>query len=339
MRILLIGFGVVARSFAEIITEEAPKLDSEYGLRPRVVGIADSKGAAVLPEGIDLRKALEAKARDGSLASLGPRIYFDGMRALELIREAECEVVVEATPTELSKGEPGLTHVKAAIHEGRHVVCVNKGPLAVAMPALLELASHNGVALKFSGTVGGGTPVLDFAKKCLMGSTIRSISGILNGTTNYILTRMAAEGVSMKDALSEAQRLGYAEADPTYDISGLDTACKLVITSNYVLGTQISIRDVSVRGITEVTSEEIERAKAKGSVVKLLGCVDAEGARVAPAEIPATHPLNVSGTFNAISFDTHPAGQITLVGKGAGGKETASAVLRDIIEIRRMFTR
>ncbi len=329
---------MVAQSFADIITEEAKKLERDYGLRPKIVGVVDSKGAAAAPEGLDVSKALQAKRSKGTLEQLGQGIYSEGRNALDVIREVECEVVVESTPTELSKGEPGLSHVRAAIREGRHVVCVNKGPLAVAMPALMELAHHNKVMFKFSGTVGGGTPVLDFAKKCLEGSKIKTISGILNGTSNYILSRMAAEGVAMKDALAEAQKLGYAEADPTYDVGGFDTACKLVITSNYVLGTQLSIKDVDTRGIADVSVADIERARAKDRVVKLIGKVDKD-ATVSPQEITTTHPLNVSGTFNAISFDTYPAGEITLVGKGAGGKETASAVLRDLIEIRRTFAR
>jgi homoserine dehydrogenase len=338
MRLLLVGFGVVGQSFAQIIDEDAKKLERDFGLKPRVVGIVDHLGAAIAPEGLDVRKALASKKRGHTLDDLGREQYYRGRQALEVIRETECEVVIESTPTELTKGEPGLSHLRTALKEKRHVVCVNKGPLAIAMPALMELAHHNGVMLKFSGTVGGGTPVLDFAKKCLEGSKIRSISGILNGTSNYILSRMAAEGVPMKDALAEAQRLGYAEADPTYDIGGFDTACKLVITSNYVLGTTLSIKDVKINGITDVTPKEIEHAKAKGSTVKLIGRVE-KGAKVSPQEIPLTHPLNVSGTFNAISFDTDPAGEITLVGKGAGGRETASSVLRDLIEIRRTFTR
>jgi len=245
---------------------------------------------------------------------------------------------VESTPTELQRGEPGLSHVKAALMERRHVICTNKGPLAIAMPALMELANHNQVLLKFSGTVGGGTPVLDFAKKCLEGSKIRSISGILNGTSNFILSKMTSDGVTMQSALAEAQKLGYAEADPTYDVGGLDTACKLVITSNYVLGTSLSIKDLRIKGITEVSLKDIDAAKAKGNVIKLIGRVEKE-ASVQPQEIPATHPLNVSGTFNAISFDTYPGGEMTLVGKGAGGMETASSVLRDLIEIRRAFAR
>jgi len=222
--------------------------------------------------------------------------------------------------------------------ERRHVICTNKGPLAMAMPALIELANHNRVMFKFSGTVGGGTPVLDFAKKCLDGSHIRSISGILNGTTNFILSKMAAEGAQMSDALAEAQRLGYAEADPTYDVGGFDTACKLVITSNYVLGTSFLMKDVSIKGISELTSKDIDKAKSRGNTIKLIGRME-KSPSVAPEEISAVHPLNVSGTFNAISFDTYPAGEITLVGKGAGGKETASSVIRDLIEIRRTFAR
>lgn len=337
MRILLVGFGVVARSFAEILENDGAKLARDYGLRPKIVGIVDSKGAAISEDGIELSKALRNKKEDGDLEGLG-EIYHEGFTGLDAIKEAECEVVIESTPTELTRGEPGLSHLRAALMEGRHAICTNKGPLALAMPALIELANHNRVMLKFSGTVGGGTPVLDFAKKCLEGSKITSIRGILNGTSNYILTRMTSDGVEMKSALDEAQKLGYAEADPTYDIGGFDTACKLVITSNYVLGTSLSINDVKITGITGVTQEAIGAARARGNVMKLIGSV-AKSARVSTDEIPMTHPLNVSGTFNAISFDTHPSGEITLVGKGAGGPETASSVLRDLIEIRKTFAR
>lgn len=337
MRVVLLGFGVVARSFAEVVMSEGPKLAKEYGLKPKVVGIVDTHGAALDKDGLDLRKALASKKDSGTLAGLGD-CYHEGMDGVQAVREMECEVVVETTPTELKKGEPGLKHVKTAMIKGRHVVCTNKGPLAIAMPALIELAHHNDVIFKFSGTVGGGTPVLDFAKKCLEGSEIRSIRGILNGTSNYILTRMSTEGASMEAALADAQRLGYAEADPTYDIEGLDTACKLVITSNYVLGTALSIKDVDIRGITRVSSADIAEAAANGETVKLIGSVGSK-AKVSPERIGSTHPLNVSGTFNAICFDTFPSGEVTLVGKGAGGPETATSVVRDLIEIRRSFAR
>ena len=338
MRVLVIGFGVVGKSFVELIDSESEKLARDYGVRPKLVGVVDSKGAAMDPGGIDPKDALASKKGSGSLEGLGPSVYRKGASGLDAIREVECEVVIEATPTELEKGEPGLSHVRTAMKERRHVICTNKGPLAIAMPALIELAHHNRIVFKFSGTVGGGTPVLDFAKKCLDGSQIRSLGGILNGTSNYILSKMAAEGAQMREALAEAQRLGYAEADPTYDIGGFDTACKLVITSNYVLGTGFSIKDVAVKGIEEITAGDVGNAQSRGNVIKLIGRMD-KSPRVSAEEIPVTHPLNVSGTFNAISFDTYPAGEITLVGKGAGGKETASSIIRDMIEIRRTFAR
>lgn len=338
MRLLLLGFGVVGQSLVELLDQEAKKLEKDFGLRPKIVGIVDSHGTALAREGIDVKKALASKKGYSSLSGLGPVVYHEGKSGVEAIREAECEVVIEATPTDLKTGEPGLSHVREAMRHHRHVISTNKGPLALAMPALIELAHHNSVVFKFSGTVGGGTPVLDFAKKCLEGSRIRSISGILNGTSNYILSKMASDSITLKDALAEAQRLGYAEADPTYDIGGFDAACKLVITANYVLGTNISIKDVAITGIAEVSNEDVTAAKERGNILKLIARMD-KRARVSPEEISVAHPLNVSGTFNAITFDTHPAGEITLVGKGAGGKETASAVLRDLIEIRRAFAR
>ena len=338
MRVLLIGFGVVGRSFVELIGSESKKLAHDYGVRPKIVGIVDSKGAALSQDGIEPAVALASKKESGSLDGLGPHVYRSGMKGLEAIKQTDCEVVIEATPTELKKGEPGLTHVRTAMKERRHVICTNKGPLAIAMPALIELANHNKVMFKFSGTVGGGTPVLDFAKKCLDGNQIRSISGILNGTSNYILTKMTSEGAQMNDVLAEAQRLGYAEADPTYDIGGFDTACKLVIVSNYVLGTGFALKDVAIKGITDVSTKDIEQAKSRGKTIKLVGRME-KSPKVSPEEISIAHPLNVSDTFNAISFDTYPAGEITLVGKGAGGKETASAIIRDLIEIRRTFSR
>ena len=334
----MVGFGVVGQSFAELIMNEAKKLDHEYGLRPRIVGVVDKHGAVMAPDGIDIPKLLESKRLTGTLQGDGDWEYHEKASALDLIREVECEVMIETTPTELTRGEPGLSHVKAALSAGRNVICTNKGPLAIAMPALMELAHHNDVMFKFSGTVGGGTPVLDFAKKCLEGSRIKSICAILNGTSNFILSKMASEKKPMKEALAEAQKLGYAEADPTYDVGGFDTACKLVITSNYVLGTSLSIKDVAITGITGVTPEDINKAASRGNVIKLIGRVGS-GAKVSPEEISMTHPLNVSGTFNAILFETDSAGDMTLVGKGAGGKETASSVLRDLIEIRRTFAR
>ena len=169
----------------------------------------------------------------------------------------EAEVLIEATPTNFKTGEPGFSHMKAAFESRKHVVTCNKGPLAMAYYALHELARHNGVQLRFSGAVGGGTPVLDFGKTCSMGDELVGMRGILNGTCNYILTKMEEEGLPFDEALEGAQKAGYAETDPSLDIDGYDSAVKLVITANHLLLSKAGIRDVKVRGIRGISSQEV----------------------------------------------------------------------------------
>ena len=218
--------------------------------------------------------------------------------------------------------------------KGLSVVTTNKGPLAVAMPALLELAKYEGVQLRFSGTVGGGTPMLDFAKQCLKGDKLESLEGILNGTTNYVLTKMHDTGIPMEQALNEAKKAGFAEADPTYDMSGLDTATKLVIISNWVMGKRVSVRDVDIEGILKLSVSDIQDAKRHGKAIKLVAHSNEGEMWVRPKLVSQDSPLCVKGTLNAMVFTTETAGEITLVGPGAGGNETAAAVLRDLIEIK-----
>ena len=337
MRIMLVGFGVVGSNLAKIFIDQREKLRRGHGISPKVISVVNSKGALVDPEGIDLETALKARESAGGLGSL-KEIWNEGAKPPEVLDMIECDVMVEAAPTDLMSGQPGLDHIRAAMKNEVHVVTTNKGPLAIAMPALLELAEHNDVMLKFSGTVGGGTPMLDFAKKCLEGVEILSVRGILNGTTNYILSKMDAEAVPLDSALAEARELGYAEADPTYDIDGLDAAGKLVIIANWVMGRCLSIHDIKIEGIRKVDQDRMKEAKEQGKTIKLVAKCDSE-AEVAPMAIERMHPLNVSHTFNAVTFDTDLAGEITLVGRGAGGPETASAALRDLIAIRRFYSR
>jgi homoserine dehydrogenase len=241
--------------------------------------------------------------------------------------------VVEATPTNVRNGEPGLSHIKTAFKTGKHVVTTNKGPLALAFPALKELADYNRVYLRFSGTVGGGTPVLELAKKCLAGDKIVSIRGILNGTTNYILTEMSEKRISFGQALENAKNLGYAETDPSMDVDGIDPACKVVIMANWIMNKKLTLKDVKVKGIRDINLEELERAVERGKMMKLIGSIDKDS-RVSPMEIPIHDPLCVSGVLNAVTFVSEFAGEETIVGRGAGGPETASAVLRDLLDIR-----
>ncbi|MEM2099335.1 MAG: homoserine dehydrogenase [Candidatus Bathyarchaeia archaeon] len=332
MRIILVGYGVVGQSLTNILLRRRLETIRDYGFNPKVVAIVDRGGAAVNSKGLDLEKMLALKKQKGTVAA-DAEYGRPQISPLEIIESVEAEVLVEATSTNVKNGEPGLSHIKTAFKTGKHVVTTNKGPLALALPALTELADYNGVYLRFSGTVGGGTPVLEMAKKCLLGDKIVAIRGILNGTTNYILTEMAEKQVTFQEALSDAQKLGYAETDPSMDVDGLDAACKVVIMANWIMNKKYTLRDVNIQGIRNVTLQELETAAARGNTIKLIGSVDGTPS-VAPTEISKRDPLCVSGVLNAVTFVSEFAGEETIIGRGAGGMETASAILRDLLDIK-----
>ncbi len=326
------GWGVVGQSFAQIITQRKKELAKKYGFRPRIVAIVDKKGAAINPKGLDLEEMLTLKKDKGTVATSSQYGRPD-MTALEAIETVEAETIVEVTPTNIETAEPGLSYIKAAFRTGKHVVTTNKGPLALALPALTELADYNNVCLRFSGTVGAGTPILEFAKNCLQGDKIVSVRGILNGTTNYILTEMDEKHITFDEALKAAQKLGYAEADPTMDVDGYDAAAKLVIMANWIMNKKVTIDDLKIRGIRDVSAQDIADAAEKDCTIKLIGSIE-ESLKVEPTQISKHDPLAVDGALNAVTFVSESAGEQTIIGLGAGGVETASAVLRDLLDIK-----
>jgi homoserine dehydrogenase len=332
MRIILIGYGVVGQSLTNILLRRRSETVKDYGFNPKVVAIVDRGGAAINLKGLNLEKILALKKQKGTLAA-DHEFGHPKMSPLDVIESVEAEVIVEITPTNVKNGEPGLSHIKTAFKTGKHVVTTNKGPLALALPALTELADYNKVYLRFSGTVGGGTPVLELAKKCLLGDKIVAIRGILNGTTNYILTEMEEKRITFQQALEKAQKLGYAETDPSMDVDGIDPACKVVIMANWIMNKKFTLKDVDVHGIRGVTLQALEKAAKRGNTIKLVGSVD-DSPKVAPTEISKHDPLCVSGVLNAVTFVSDFAGEETIIGRGAGGMETASAVLRDLLDIK-----
>jgi homoserine dehydrogenase len=333
MRIILVGYGVVGKGVTTILARRHVEKMTGYGFNPKIVAIADIDGAVINPRGFSPEK-LEAIKQRGYPISADPDFGHPGISALDVIESVEAEVVVEVTPVNIKNGEPALSHITKAFRTGKHVVTTNKGPLALAMPALTELAEYNNVLLRFSGTVGGGTPMLEFAKRCLAGDRILAIKGILNGTTNYILTEMGQNHVTFQEALASAQKLGYAEREPSMDIDGFDTACKVVILANWILGKKITLKDVDRTGIRDVKLQMLEDAAKRNNTLKLIGSIDDKQVSVKPMEIERTNPLCVSGVLNAVTFSTEYAAEQTLIGRGAGGIETASAVLRDLLDIR-----
>ena len=335
MRIILCGFGVVGQSFAKLLESRSEDLYARYGLKPRIVGVFDRKGSANDPSGLDTSKLIDVKKKYGSVNRYSGA--FDNTSGTQNINNLEAEVLIEATESNYKDAEPGMTHIIDAMKRGMHVISVNKGPLALAFPSLMELADYNRVLFRFSGTVGGGTPILDFAKNSLRGERIVSFDGILNGTTNYILTNMA-DGMSFNNALSDAKQKGYVEADESLDLDGLDAAAKLVILANWIMGMKVTMPDIKRTGIRNVDSDEIKHATEKNCAIKLIASCNKE-LIVAPKAIAADDPLCVSGTLNAISFTSEQSGTQTIIGRGAGGIETASSILRDLIDIRNESTK
>jgi len=337
-RIGLIGFGNVGQGFVRILARKEAVLRERYGLRFKVVGIADPiKGSAYDPEGLDLREIVSLLDRDGNIKAFSGRKDID---SLFLCRSPDVDVIAEATPTNIETGEPGLTHIREALRNGKHVITTNKGPIALAYRELRRLAEERGVFLRFEGVVLSGTPSLNLALEAMAGVDISRIEGIVNGTTNFILTKME-EGMSYEEALREAQRLGYAEADPTADVEGWDAAVKAVILANVVMGASIGIKDVEREGITGVTLDDIKKAREEGCRIKLIAEVWREGssvkASVKPKKVPLTHPLaSVMGATNALTFHTDHLGQVTIVGPGAGRIETGQALLTDLLAIHRL---
>jgi len=297
--------------------------------------VFDSKGSAIDSSGLDLRKLVETKKKFGSVKN-----YFktkNNMSGLDMIKNIEADVLIETTASNYEDAEPGMTHIISAMKKGMHVISVNKGPLALAFPSLLELATYNQVMLKFSGTVGGGTPILDYAKDSLRGERIISFAGILNGTTNYILTNMA-NGLSFESALKDAKDKGYVEADESLDLDGLDAAAKLVILANWIMGMKVTMPDIKCTGIRKVTTEDIKKAAKKKCAIKLIASCN-KHLEVSPREVSIEDPLCVNGTLNAIAFTSEHSGTQTIIGKGAGGMETASSILRDLLHVRQETAR
>ena len=333
--IALVGLGNVNRTLAEVINRDGAALAEELGFTLTVTAITDLLfGTLADADGVDLNAVLSLQKGD-TFASIGGTDAVDNEK---FIRTAPADIIVEATFTNPIDGEPAVSHVRWALESGKSVCTTNKGPAAFAADELTALAEHNGVRFEFEGAVMSGTPVLRLASGPLKGVGMKGFSGILNGTSNYILGRMEA-GLSQQEAIKEAQDLGYAEADPTADIGGSDVRLKVVVLAHELLGAHVKPDDVPTTGITDITLEMIDQAKAEGKRWKLIGGASRTqdgtvSCSVEPQKLDPSHPLfGISGATNAVMFDTRFLGPVTISGPGAGREETAYALLSDIIAI------
>lgn len=316
-RVGIAGLGTVGIGALRILTTRATELALAAG-RPITVTAVASRD----------------RGRDRGVDLSGYRWFDD---PVALAQSPEIDVFVETIG-----GAEGQAHeaVKAALNAGKPVVTANKALLAKHGAALARLAEKNGVAIAFEPAAAGGIPVIKAMKESLVGNRINRVSGIMNGTCNYILSRMEAEGLTFAECLKDAQRLGYAEADPTFDVEGFDTAHKLALLTSLAFGTEVDADAIYVEGISNVTPLDLKMADELGFRIKLLGVAErtSQGIeqRVHPTMVPKTSQLaQVMGVLNAVSVQADPVGELTFVGPGAGGGATGSAVVGDIVDIAR----
>jgi len=341
-RVLLLGFGTVGQGVAERLRDGEREL-AAAGLEVRVVGVVDPAiGSIACAAGLDPGRLLELTTREGSLLD-----YPDATPAgsgVEAIETIDAEVVFEMTPTNLIDGGAGLPHIRAALASGRHVATTNKGPVALAWEELSELARANGVALRCEGTVMSGTPLLNVCDGGLAAAGVHSVRGILNGTCNFVLSRME-EGVDYDEALAEAQQLGYAETDPSGDVEGWDAAAKVTILGNIVLGGALTLSDVSRQGIVGIGEGDVRGAASRGTRLRLVGSVRSVGGevvdpKVGVEELSLDDPLAaVRGPGNLLTLETEALGAVSIAGPGAGKAATGHALIADLIAIQRQVGR
>ena len=316
LRVGMLGCGTVGAAVIRMLHEHAGEIERRAGTHVAVVRVAvrDPDRQRDVP----LDPSLLVKEPD------------------EIVSAPDVDVVVEV----IGGIEPARSLILAAMAAGKSVVTANKALLADHGPELFDEAVRRGVDLLYEAAVGGGIPVIRPIREHLAGDRIVRLTGILNGTTNYILTRMTEDGSSLDDAVREAQALGYAEADPSADVEGSDAAAKAAILATIAFDTPVAAKDVSREGITAVTADDIAFAKRLGYVVKLLAVAERVGdsvsVRVHPAMIPTSHPLAaVRDAFNAVLIDGERVGPLMLYGRGAGGDPTATSVVGDLIELAR----
>jgi homoserine dehydrogenase len=319
IRVAMLGCGTVGREVVRLLREHADELAARAGAPVELAGVA--------------------VRRPHKHADMGDLLTDD---AASLVTRDDVDVVVEV----IGGIEPARTLLLEALKAGKSVVTANKALLAEDGPALAEAADASGVDLYYEAAVAAAIPLLRSLRESLAGDRITRVAGIVNGTTNFILSAMTASGSSFSEALEEATRLGYAEADPSADVDGYDAASKAAILASLAFHTRVTANDVHCEGIRSVTASDITAAAGMGCVIKLVAICErtppdgdipeSVSARVYPAMIPAVHPLaSVDGAFNAVFVEAEAAGQMMFYGQGAGGAPTASAVLGDIVAVAR----
>ncbi len=337
-RVAILGFGNVGRAFARLLLHKAPSLAKDYDLVCSVVGLMTARhGGAVDPAGIDLEKALMLAESGASLDEMSTVSPPDD--SLLFLHACPADVLIELTPLNPNDGEPAISHVRTALEKGMHVVSANKGPLAFAYRELRDLAAAQQRAFLFESTVMDGAPVFGVARAGLPAAQVLGFRGVLNSTTNYILTQMDV-GASFDQAVRAAQAMGIAETDPSADVDGWDAAVKTVVLANVLLGADMRPVDVNRTGIRGVTADALQAAREQGQRIKLVCQAERQGdgvvARVAPEAVSLDDPLSsLSGTSSMLTLRTDTLKGLSLIEFEPEPAQTAYGLLADLINLAR----
>ncbi|HYK85944.1 MAG TPA: homoserine dehydrogenase [Ktedonobacteraceae bacterium] len=340
LRLSIVGFGVVGQGLAELLALKQTHIRHEFDLEVILVSVANARhGFIYREEGLDIPTLLAlAEARLPLTQHPGVTHWTN---TLEGLQATQADMLAEATGTNLRDAEPGISHIRAALSKGMHVVTANKGPAALASPQLFALAHLNHVHLRLESTVMAGTPVISTIREGMAGSNITAIRGILNGTTNYILSAMAT-GRDYTEVLAEAQAQGYAEADPTADVEGYDALAKTLILASLIFGQNLKPEQVTRQGITAITREQVQQASHENKRIKLIASLQLDPtskqleARVEPVALPLDDPLaRIDGVINALTVQSDTLPEVTIIGPGAGRLATGQGLLADLLAIAR----
>lgn len=337
IRLALTGFGNVGKGLAMLLAEYEEAYQHTYGIRILLSGVADRGGAIVQPDGIDPAALLRVKETTGTVASYAGGV--PGLAGSAFLERTGAQVLVEAASTNFEDAEPGWSYIRDGIDRGMDLILASKGALVLHWSDLMRAAATRGTQVRFSATVGAPLPILELAERVLLGTTIDAIEGIVNATSNQILSSMA-EGLSYEDGVRRAQEIGIAETDPTLDVDGWDAAAKAVIIANAVLGADLRLSDVTRTGIRGIVRRDLEEARMSGAAIKSIARITRqEGvvrAQVGPDRRPLADPLgNLQNDEMGVVFHTSPLGMMTSTARSTagGGTVTALTVLRDLFNL------
>ncbi len=337
-KLALLGFGNVGQALARLLMEKQQDLKQKYDITYRITGIATSRhGKALDPDGLDIQKAIELVKIDHSLREISKRPASETM--LDFIRVCGAHVLFENTPVDYSSGQPAIDHLRAALQIGMHAITANKGPVVHAFRQLSEEAARRGRKFYFESTVMDGAPIFSLFREALPGANLKGFKGILNSTTNLILTRMEG-GESFEQAVAYAQSIGIAETDPSGDVDGWDAAIKVCALATVLMGVPLKPDQVDRTGIRQITAAEIASATAAGKRWKLVCSAQRAGeelhARVAPELVGPDSPFfGVEGTSSAVQFETDVLGPLSIIESDPGPDTTAYGLLADFINAAR----